>query len=61
MIKNTSKIVALSVMAILLFGTAYASIGLEEADAAKAKKDTKKKSVKAMKGMLAHTKYKTSR
>lgn len=61
MIKNTSKIVALSVMTILLFGTVYASVGLEEADAAKAKKDTKKKSAKAIKGMLAHAKYKTSR
>ncbi|MBM3904457.1 MAG: hypothetical protein FJ357_04930 [Thaumarchaeota archaeon] len=61
MITNTSKIVALSVMAILLFGTIYASVGLEEADAAKSKKDTKKKSEKAKKGMLAHTKYKTSR
>jgi len=48
-------------MAILLFGTIYASVGLEEADAAKSKKDTKKKSEKAKKGMLAHTKYKTSR
>jgi hypothetical protein len=60
-IKNTSKIIALGVMAILLFGTAYASVGLEDADAAKAKKDTKKKSAKAIKGMLAHSKYKTGR
>jgi len=34
---------------------------MEEADAKKSKKDTKKKSEKAKKGMLAHTKYKTSR
>jgi len=34
MIQNTSKIVALSVMAILLFGAIYVSVGLEEVDAA---------------------------
>ena len=61
MIQNTSKIVALSIMTILLFGTIYASIGLEEADAAKSKKDTKKQSTKAKKGMMAHNKYKTGR
>lgn len=54
-----TKIMALAVITIFVFGTVYAGVALEEADAAKAKKHDKKLSAKAKKGMLAqHLKYK---
>lgn len=49
---------ALAVITIFVFGVVYAGVALEEADAAKSKKHDKKKSLKAIKGMMAHSKYK---
>lgn len=48
-----SKVVALAVIAIFVFGTVYAGVGIEEVDAVKSKKNHKVNSVKAKKGLLA--------
>lgn len=48
-----SKVLALAVIAIFVFGTVYAGVGIEEADAAKSKKNHKINSVKAQKGLQA--------
>lgn len=48
-----SKVLALAVIAIFVFGTVYAGVGIEEADAVKSKKNHKVHSVKAKKGLLA--------
>lgn len=55
--KTLSKTMLLAAITVMMFASVYASVALEEADAAKSKKD-KLKSVKAKKGWLAHSKYK---
>jgi hypothetical protein len=52
--KTISKTLILGAIAIMLFASVYANVGLDEADAVKAKKD-KLKSAKAKKGWLAQT------
>lgn len=47
------KVIALAVIVIFVFGTVYAGVAIEEADAAKSKKKHKVKSVKAKKGLIA--------
>jgi len=48
-----SKVISLAVITIFVFGTVYAGIAVEDADAVKSKNDKKFKSAKAKKGWLA--------
>lgn len=50
--KTNSKAILLATVVVLLFASAYTSVGLEDASAMKAKKP-KHESVKAKKGLLA--------
>lgn len=56
--QTNSKTILLATVAVLLFGAVYTSVGLEDANAMKAKKDTKKQSAKIKKGLLAQKSYK---
>lgn len=56
--KTNSKTILLATVVVLLFVSVYASVGLEDANAMKAKKDSKKQSAKAKKGLLAQNMYK---
>ena len=51
--KMNYKVLALAVIVVFVFGTVYAGVGIEEADAMKAKKNHKVNSVKAQKGLMA--------